>query len=97
MQIILKPYAELIKMGKEALDATLAPIRAVAQRKKAELELAKLDEECATLEQKISEICSTKDINFDKVIEAMDELDLADRKRGQLKQLLDQLFPVETK
>lgn len=93
MQIKLKPYSELIKMGKEALDATLAPIRAIAQRKKAELELAKLDEVCATLEQKITETCSAKEINFDAVIEKMDELDLADRKRTQLKALLKQLFP----
>jgi len=96
MQLNLKPYSELLTMGKEALEASLAPKRAKSQHKKAELELAKLDETCATLEQKITESCSAKEINFNQVLEQMDELDLADRKRKQLEELLAQLFPTAT-
>lgn len=95
MQLKLKSYAELITMGKEAVDASLAPMRSRSQRKKAELELAKLDESVATLEQQVNEACAVKEINFNSVISLMDDLDLADRKRKQLSSLLDQLFPAE--
>lgn len=94
MQLNLKPYSELLTMGKEALEASLAPKRAKSQHKKAELELAKLDESCATLEQRITEACSSKELNFDQVLNLMDELDLSDRKRKQLATLLEQLFPA---
>lgn len=95
MQLKLKSYAELITMGKEAIDASLAPMRSRSQRKKAELELAKLDETCASLEQSVNEACAVKEINFNTVIGQLDELDLADRKRKQLSSLLEQLFPAE--
>lgn len=97
MQIKLKSYSELVQMGKEAIDAALAPSRAKSQRKKAELVLAQMEETCASLEHKITEACSVKEINFDKVLDAVDEFELADRRRIQMEELLSQLFPAEAK
>jgi hypothetical protein len=90
----LTPYAKLLVMGKEALDATLAPIRARAAKKQAELELAKLDERIATLESELTSICAQKDINFERVIEKMDDIALASRRRDQFNQIIDQMFPT---
>ena len=39
----LTPYKKLLTMAKDAIDATLAPVRANSAKKKAELEQAKVD------------------------------------------------------
>ena len=48
----LKPYKEILKMAKEMIDETLAPVRAMRAKKQAELEVAKMDEKIATHEAK---------------------------------------------
>lgn len=95
MQLKLKSYKQLVQMGKEALDAVLATAKAKSQNKKAELKLAELEEQCATLESKITESCSSKELNFDQIIDKLDELALVERKRTQMEDLLAQLFPKE--
>ena len=89
----LKPFAEIISMTKEGLDAALAPVRARQVKGKAELEMAKIDEQLITAETKIQEICSSKDINFDALIAKMDEYALAERRKKQFQQIINELFP----
>lgn len=89
----LKPFAELIAMSKEKFDEAMAPIRARKVRSQADLEIAKLDEKLISLETKIHELCATKDINFSKVIDLMDEHALVERRKGQLDQIVKDLFP----
>lgn len=89
----LTPYKKLLTMAKEAIDATLAPVRCRAAKKQAELETAKLDEKCATLESQITQLCSEKEINFDKIIDKMDELALAERRKSQFEKITAELFP----
>lgn len=89
----LTPYKKLLTMAKEAVDKTLAPLRAKAAQKKAELEMAKLDERIASLENQVNEQCSKQDINFDAVIDKLDELALAERRRSQFEKIVRELFP----
>lgn len=89
----LTPYKKLLTMAKEAVDKSLAPLRARAAQKKAELEMAKLDERIANLENQVNEACATKDIDFDRVIDRLDELALAERRRGQFQKIVKELFP----
>jgi hypothetical protein len=89
----LKPYKEYLKMAKEAIDETLAPVRANKARKQAELEIAKLDEGIATKEAKISELCTEKDLNFSKIIDEQDSLALQVRRKKQFEKIVDELFP----
>ncbi len=89
----LTPYKKLLVMGKEALDATLAPVRARAAQKQAELEVCKLEETIATLENQVHEACSKKDLNFSNIIDKMDELALAERRKTQLEKITKELFP----
>jgi len=89
----LKPYIEILKMASEKIDETLAPCRARKARKQAELEIAKLDESIATQESKIFEMCSEKDLNFDKIISAQDDLALKERRKKQLNKIISELFP----
>lgn len=91
----LKPYKEILKMAKEAIDDTLAPVRAMKAKKQAELEVAKMDAKIATQEAKIQEICTSKEIDFDKLITAQDELALMERRKKQFGKIIEELFPEE--
>lgn len=91
----LKPFKELIKLSKEKLDESLAPMRARAVKAKAELEMAKLDERRVQLEMQVQEICAQRDIDFTQLLAKMDEHDLNERRLAQYQQLLAQLFPQE--
>ena len=89
----LKAYEKLLDMSKEAVEASLAPIRARSAKKKAELEIAKLEEKEATLESELTEICSVKDVNFERIISKLDEIDLAVRRKKQFTKIVEEMFP----
>lgn len=90
----LKPFKELIAMSKEKIDEALAPMRARAVKAKAELEMAKLEENRIKLEAKIQEMCVGKEIDFPKLLDLMDEYDLNERRLAQYGKILAQLFPA---
>ena len=90
----LTPYRQLLALTKEQIDASLAGARANSAQKKAELEMAKIDETIATTENKINELCSTKDLDFNQILENLDEIDLANRRKGQFQKVINELFPV---
>ncbi len=91
----LTPYKQILKMAKEKVDETLAPIRAQRAKKQAELEVAKMDEKIASQEAKIQEICSQKEVNFDTLISAQDELALMERRKKQFQKIIQEMFPDE--
>jgi len=89
----LNTYEECLRLSKEAIDAVLAPLRIMKARKQAELEMAKLEEEIATLQAKIQEVCMQKEINFAALISLQDALALTERKKKQYQQILTEMFP----
>lgn len=89
----LTPYRKLLVMGKEALDEVLAPVRSRSAQKKAELEVAKLEERIATLDTELTTLCSSKDLNFDRIIDKLDEMALAARRKKQFDKILTEMFP----
>lgn len=89
----LKPFAEIIKLSIEKKDELLAPMRARQVKAKADLEMAKMDEKLMTLEAGIQEICSTKDLDFDKLIAKLDECALLERRKKQYSKIIEELFP----
>ncbi len=89
----LKPYKEMLKWGKEKVDEALAPVRAHKAKKQAELEIAKMDEQIATKESKIQELCTEKELDFHKIIAAQDELALMERKKKQFGKIIEEMFP----
>ena len=88
----LPKYKEALTMGKETLNTILATARNMKARKQAELEMAKLDEQIATKQAKIQEICTDSDINFNHVIELLDDLALVERKKKQYQKILNEMF-----
>ena len=89
----LTAYSKLIVMSKEAVDKTLAPVRARSQKKKAELEVLKLEEAVTKIEQEVTELCSKQELDFNKIIDKLDEQELAQRRREQFEEVIKQLFP----
>lgn len=89
----IKPLKEVLAMSKDALQATLAPIRARKIKSQAETEMARLDERLVTLESQITEECSKETIDFDSIIKKLDEYGLTERRQKQLKKILEDLFP----
>lgn len=89
----LKPFKDLIGLTKEGIDKALAPIRARQVQTRAELEMSKLDEEIVSTEASIQEICAKKELDFNALIKAMDQIALAERRRKQYEKILAELFP----
>jgi hypothetical protein len=91
----LPSYREILAMSKEAIDATLAPIRAAKARAQANLEMVKLDEQIAVLESEINETCCEREVNFARIIEKQDRLAILERRKKQYQRILDEMFPVD--
>ena len=91
----LKPYKEILKMAKEKVDETLAPMRANRAKKQAELEMAKIDEKMATKAAEIVELCSAKEIDFEHIINRQDEYSLLERRKKQFHKIIEEMFPEE--
>jgi len=89
----LPTYKDVLKMGEDAVKQTLAPVKAARAKKQAELEMCKLDEQIATLEAEIHEMCCSVDIDFSEIIDAQDELALVERRKAQYKKILVEMFP----
>ena len=92
----LTPYEKLLGMTKEALDAVMAPVRSFTAKRKGRYEQAKLDERISSLELEVTELCSKKDLNFDAVLDKLDEITLLQRRKDQFDVIISQLFPVDT-
>jgi hypothetical protein len=88
----LMKYSEMLAMAKDKIKEVMAPLRAKEMKKKAELEVAKIEGWIAEKEQKINELCSEYPINFDGLLEAIDELELTKRRRDQFNSLITEMF-----
>lgn len=91
----LPSYEEVLKMSKDALKTTLAPVKAARAKKQAELEMCKLDEEIATTEANIHEECCKEDVEFSEIIQLQDKLALVERRKKQYSKILVEMFPED--
>lgn len=89
----LTPYQKILTLTKEKIQEGLAPIRAREMRKKAELEMAKIEGDILTKEQGIQELCGKYPVDFNKLIDAIDEVALLERRKKQFQMICDELFP----
>lgn len=89
----LKPYIEVIQESKDEKLKRTAPQKAATQKKRAELAILQLEEKIATKEQRLFDLASAPELNFDAIIDAQDEIALDERRCEQLKQIITQLFP----
>lgn len=89
----LRPFKELIALSKEKIDEALAPLRASTAKAKATLKQAEIDEKIAVLGQKVQEMATSKDIDFDAIADKIDEIALLELRKLRFAEITDQLFP----
>ena len=88
----LLKYKDVLILCKDKIKEAMAPLRAREMRKKGELEVCKIDSDIAEKEQKIQEYASEYPINFDKLIDALDELELVKRRKEQFEKIIEEMF-----
>jgi DNA-binding transcriptional MerR regulator len=93
MNFQLKPFKDLIALSKEKIDEALAPLRASTAKAKATLKMAEIDEKIATLGQKVQELATAKDIDFDAIADKIDEIGLLELRKTRFAEITGQLFP----
>ena len=85
-------YKELLVLAKDKVKEVMAPLRVKEMKKKAELEACKLDSTIAEKEQRIQEYASAYPIDFDKLIDAIDDLELVKRRKTQFDKIINEMF-----
>jgi hypothetical protein len=88
----LLKYKDVLVLAKEKIKEAMAPLRAKEMKKKAEFEIAKLEGVIAEKEQKIQEYASDYPVNFDKLIESIDDLELTNRRKEQFEKIITEMF-----
>lgn len=91
----LKPYSELVKLAKEAIDEVLAPVRAATAKARANLKIAEIAEAITRREQEVNELAVQKDVDFDRLADKVDEIKLLEIRKASLQEIVDQLFPAQ--
>lgn len=91
----LMKYKDVLALCKEKINESKAPLRAKEMRKKAELEVCKLESILADREQKIQELSSEYPIKFDELLDAIDELELTQRRKEQFERVITEMFGNE--
>lgn len=85
-------YKDVLTSAKEKIKEMMAPLRANEMKKKAELEIAKLEGTIAEKEQKVQEFASAYPIDFDRMIDALDDLELTKRRKDQFGKIIEEMF-----
>lgn len=88
----LMKYQEIIALAKDKIKENMAPLRACEMKRKAELELAKIESHIVEKENSIQELTSIFPIDFDRVLDALDDLDLTKRRKDQFAQIIEEMF-----
>lgn len=89
----LRPFKELIALSKEKLDEILIPVRVKQLKAQAQVEQAKIEEEILRKETKVTEMMADKEVNFSKLIDALDEISLLELRKEQYGEVISQMFP----
>lgn len=93
MAFSLRPFKELIALSKEKLDEAMAPVRAAKAKAQARLKVAEIDEKMVRLESEIQEMVTEKNIDFDRMADKIDELELLELRQTRFVEIIGQLFP----
>ncbi len=85
-------YKDLISKGKEAIAAIELPFKVKKEQKNLEMKILELEQSIAKDELTIQEQKSAHPVEWNKLIDAIDQLALNERKLQQLQDLNIELF-----
>lgn len=90
--VVKQKYSDLLKMGKEALDAIKIPFEVRKAEKDLEKEIINLEQSIAEQELKIQEAKGSRPINLKSILDAIDAKELKERELKQAQELQKELF-----
>jgi hypothetical protein len=85
-------YKELISKGKDVIAAIELPFKVKEQQKNLEMEILKIEQQIAKDELTIQEQKSKHPVDWKKLIDSIDDLDLNKKRLSQLNNLEKELF-----
>lgn len=85
-------YEKLLSKGKEAIAALELPFKVRKEKKNCEMKILELEQQIAKDELTIQEQKSVHPIDWDKLVNAINQRDLNERKLKQLQTLEEELF-----
>lgn len=85
-------YQDLILKGKEALDALKAPFVAKKAHKDLEVKILDVEQSIAQADLTIQEQKSANPADWEKIVDAIDDKNLLEKRLQQLKELEKELF-----
>ena len=88
-------YKEIIGKSKEKIDELMAPIRSSRMQKAAECEMLKIDEKIVEYQSKVQDLCLEYPINFDNLLDTLDEIAMLERRKEQYNLVIKDLFGDE--
>lgn len=88
----LLKYRDIISMSKELKDKALAPIRAKQASVRFDAKVAELEEKKMDAEAKVQEICSSNPLDVDRLIDALDDIALVERRIIKVAEVKAMLF-----
>lgn len=93
----LQALKDMLSYTQEKAKEVMAIPRARRIHSQAKTKMAELDSQIDAIEGKIEEYCieeeNYKKFDFDKIMDWADELDLLERRKTQLQNILNDLFP----
>jgi len=92
----LMKYKDVLVLAKDKIKEAMAPLRAREMRKKGELEVCKIESDIADKEQKIQELSSQYPVDFHKLADLIDELELVKRRKEQFEKIIEEMFSEES-
>jgi hypothetical protein len=91
----LLSFKEALKKTKAQIDELMIPVRVKQNRLTGETEMAKIEEKMLNCECALQELTVAHPINYDKIVEKLDEVALLERRQKQFKKVMTELFPEE--
>lgn len=85
-------YKDLLSKGKEAIAALELPFKVKKEKKNLEMKILELEQQIAKDELTIQEQKSACPVNWDKLTEAIDDLQVNNHKLKQLQDLEKEMF-----
>ena len=86
---------ELLKMGEDAIKAVKLPFKLRKEKKQLEALILDYEEKVATLESEINDCKADENLNVDRILDKVDDLELAQRRLRQGEELMKELFDGE--
>jgi len=83
---------ELLKMGEDAIKEVKLPFKIRKEKKQLEALILDYEERVATLESEINDLKAEETLNVDRILDKVDDLELAQRRLKQGEELMKELF-----